>query len=516
MPPEKANSTETSAGEPQKSESPAPGQQKPEPAPAVADQSMAFTVRVRMFRHGLGDCHLLTFPRKDQQPFHLLIDFGALNRDAAHMQKFAAEIEQYTRTDSGKSRLDLIVATHEHKDHLSGFNQARDIFDRIEVGGVWMGWTENLEDDEAKELSGALDEAANHLRTALTSPRVAAGPAAEALVNVRNILDFTDGEDTPLPGRKTIAEALNYLRRRGEESGNIEYFEPGTGPLTLKGVDGVRVYVLGPPRQRDLLLGSEVTKEMLEGDVVYHLRRGGHAYLAANRAALSAAPPGPVTSAQSDNYHPFTGEHRIYRDKMWWDSLKDYMALSYDHPGEGWRRIDNQWLGAFDQLALKLANDTNNTSLVLAFEIIKTGEVLLFVGDAQVGNWQSWAKVEFTLPGTETKVPAHDLLRRTVFYKVGHHASHNATLRKGGLELMKSPKLVGFIPLDKDTAAKQGKKDPSTQKPKGWKMPAKGLYAALKERTGDRLVISDVTEPLSPAAAAAGVLMTPTYFEFTV
>jgi hypothetical protein len=40
---------------------------------------------------------------------------------------------------------------------------------------------------------------------------------------------------------------------------------------------------------------------------------------------------------------------------------------------------------------------------------------------------------------------------------------------------MKSPKLVGFIPLDKENAAMQGRKDPVTQKPKGWQMPAKGL-----------------------------------------
>jgi hypothetical protein len=35
------------------------------------------------------------------------------------------------------------------------------------------------------------------------------------------------------------------------------------------------------------------------------------------------------------------------------------------------------------------------------------------------------------------KVKAEDLLERTVLYKVGHHASHNATLRQKGLELMK-------------------------------------------------------------------------------
>ena len=81
---------------------------------------------------------------------------------------------------------------------------------------------------------------------------------------------------------------------------------------------------------------------------------------------------------------------------------------------------------------------------------------------------------------------------------------------------MESGKLIGFIPLDKDTAAAQGRSDPSTGKPSGWEMPAKALFKALKKRTGNRLVISDVKEPLSREAAAAGVRETDTYVEIMI
>src|SRR4051812_34374309 len=132
-----------------------PAQKTPKPAakkPAAKKKAAKtppaedFKVRVRMYRQGLGDCHLLTFPRKGQPPFQMLIDFGALNRSAAQMIPFAEEIEKTVREDAGgdaaaPARLDVVVATHEHKDHLSGFNQAREVFDRIEIGGVWMGWT---------------------------------------------------------------------------------------------------------------------------------------------------------------------------------------------------------------------------------------------------------------------------------------------------------------------------------------------------------------------------------------
>jgi hypothetical protein len=57
---------------------------------------------------------------------------------------------------------------------------------------------------------------------------------------------------------------------------------------------------------------------------------------------------------------------------------------------QSWRRIDSDWLGLSADLAMQLDNRTNNTSLVLAFEFVKSGRVLLFAADAQVGSWLSW------------------------------------------------------------------------------------------------------------------------------
>ena len=52
------------------------------------------SVRVRMYRQGLGDCFLLTFPGR-QRESHVLIDFGVLLGTAGakeRMQKIAGEI----------------------------------------------------------------------------------------------------------------------------------------------------------------------------------------------------------------------------------------------------------------------------------------------------------------------------------------------------------------------------------------------------------------------------------------
>ena len=78
------------------------------------------------------------------------------------------------------------------------------------------------------------------------------------------------------------------------------------------------------------------------------------------------------------------------------------------------RRIDGDWLGAAGAVALKLDSDTNNTSLVLAFELPgDQRDVMLFAGDAQVGNWLSWSKQDYPAPDGGT-VTSDELLARTL------------------------------------------------------------------------------------------------------
>jgi hypothetical protein len=161
--------------------------------------------------------------------------------------------------------------------------------------------------------------------------------------------------------------------------------------------------------------------------------------------------------------------------------------------------VDDDWLHVASDMALQLDSATNNSSLALAFERISDGKVLLFPGDAQQGNWLSWhaPSMRWTVPGARGNrtVTAADLLARTVFYKVGHHASHNATARAKGLELMTSPELTAFIPVDRAVAL--------TRNPKGsWKMPARELYRRLLERCQGRVVRADLGWAENSARAA--------------
>lgn len=512
--------------------------------PLVAPGSpKKYRVRVRMYRHGLGDCFLLTFPRTGKKPFQILIDCGALDRDATWMTRVVEHIRDTVRNGKENiAHLDLVVATHEHKDHLSGFNQARHVFEKdFEFGGVWLGWTENLTQPEIQKLKETKKKASTILRKALDSP-TGNDPITkivrEPLDGIAAFLAFGEdddpgpeetpgsavSEDQQKPSTKTIAGALDYLKLRGKNSGNIQYLDPGMGPLMLDGVEGVSVYVLGPPHDPALLKGSEVTEQMKKDGVIYHLASTGEAGLAALSAAITVTDT--LSDSDGDRYYPFSEEHRIamqvpnllnpnlLQDNPHFEHIRQFVADTYDNPAQNWRRIDHDWLNAFGQLALDLDSDTNNTSLVLAFEFANTQEVLLFVGDAQVGNWRSWANVEFNVPNSAKPLPAHDLLRRTVFYKVGHHCSHNATLRNGGLELMTRDDLVAFIPLDRETAAKQGRKDAVTGKPKGWEMPAPPLYKALMEKARKRVVISDAKEAVTLAPKTTHVFATDTFIDY--
>ena len=50
-------------------------------------------------------------------------------------------------------RLDALVVTHQHWDHVSGFLQAEDVFNRLAVVEVWLAWTEDPADELARELA---------------------------------------------------------------------------------------------------------------------------------------------------------------------------------------------------------------------------------------------------------------------------------------------------------------------------------------------------------------------------
>jgi glyoxylase-like metal-dependent hydrolase (beta-lactamase superfamily II) len=100
-----------------------------------------------MYRVGFGDCFLMSVPQEKGQA-HILVDCGVHARgDIGTIQAAVDDIGVET---GGK--LALVIATHAHQDHISGFAACETSFLKFDVGEVWLPWTENPKDPAAVKL----------------------------------------------------------------------------------------------------------------------------------------------------------------------------------------------------------------------------------------------------------------------------------------------------------------------------------------------------------------------------
>ena len=476
-------------------------------------------VIVHMYRQGLGDCLLLTFnPGPDQR--HVLIDCGTLGNSVDKTVSIQAVMEDVRQQTNGQ--LDLLVVTHEHKDHVMGLNSQRALFvdGKIKVKRVWQAWTEKPGDPDAEKLHRYKQDLGVRLAAMIASPA-----AAEAVPEVVDLLGFFGDAHALAAGKfaETVDAAMKFMRDKLTD--DVTFCEPAktaAAPLTPPWLPGWRVYVLGPPRDIASL------NDTGEGDAtgLYGIAAAGRASAASLRRAAAADVDDTLAVPDDEDQMPF--DIRFRRPAAAAPSrLPDYFAER-----EQWRTIEDDYLRPVSDLALQLDDLTNNTSLALAFERLRDGRVLLFPADAQRGNWLSWQKLAWVVDGKTITV--NDLLARTVFYKVGHHGSHNATPKQDGLGRMTNAKeLVAFIPVDRAIALNRNPKN-------SWMMPAVPLYRPLLEHCQGRVARSDLGWAAAPPAgkveeafkglataaewaawaakqtAAANVKVTKLYLEFTL
>jgi len=434
------------------------------------------TTNVRMYRlNELGDCFLLTFAVGEVKS-RMLIDCGSFRNSAASKARLA-EIVGHIQKELTGAPIDVVVGTHQHNDHLSGFVHCKDAFRRIGIRQVWLSWLDDPQDRMAKGIGTAHTNLKLSLFSAHTKLQASAlgKKGLRPLGILEDILGFYGAKGTKIPP-VLPAEAVGVLKSLGQEK--PRYLSPGN-ILEMPGLpEGVvRVHVLGPPRDSDLLY----RKDPRTGESYDHALVS--AQLAANKFLSSVNNLGEKSSDANDGHYPFNEVYKRRGTAKRSAALRRVIA-SYQRRSDTWRNIDSDWLNQAEALALYLDTFTNNSSVVLAIELVQSGKVLLFAADAQVGNWLSWPNVKWEKEGVTTE----GLLSKTVLYKVGHHASHNATL-VSALERMNHPDLAALIPVHK--------KDSNITKSSGWKMPARNLFKRLVEKTSGRVLQMDGVNPES-------------------
>lgn len=460
------------------------------------------TAAVRMYRFDeLGDCFLLTF-RKGDVVSRTLVDCGSFRNSGASQERLREIVADISREAAG-APLDVVIGTHQHNDHVSGFVHCTEEFKAIGVEQVWLPWLDDPQNPAAVEIGKQhknLQKALHAARAKLSHFRGAnAARRAELLDDVLGFYGANAKSPPELP-----AEAVRRLKEFGRLK--PKYLRPGS-VLSVPGLgkDAVRVYVLGPPKDYASIKQSKPK----EGESYDH----SLAFQGASASRFLSAVNGHSGSSDSEErQYPF---HEPLKQRAGRESAAlGALRASYKQRSASWRTIDDDWLDQAESLALFLDSYTNNSSLVLAFELIDSGKVLLFAADAQTGNWRSWSGVKWK----EHSITLEDLLARTVLYKVGHHGSHNATYLPA-LEAMTHEDLACLIPVNKN--------DSNIAKANGWKMPARNLLRRLKEKSSNRVLQMDgehgaACDPSkAPARAAwkrAGLApkVTPLYMELVI
>jgi len=389
-------------------------------------------IRIRMYRVGFGDCFLVSLP-VDGGYKHMLVDCGVHARgDIGTMDQVVADIAQET---GGK--LAVVIATHAHQDHISGFAKGKETFKGFaEVGEVWMPWTENLKDDQASKLRRKRLALAMQLEQHF---KLAANPSPQALSAVMNI---TGNES-----------ALDFLHSGFGGKAKVRYLQAGD-QIEKTPVPGLSVKVLGPPRDQEFLSRMDPPA----GQRYLHL---------------------------GDNSKPVTGNVVKPFLERWVVPRRDRSLNTVRLDETSQKELKKQLAdSSLDSLAFTIDQALNNTSVVTLLTF--SGQNLLFPGDAQYGNWQSWLQQEGSA----------DLLDGISFYKVSHHGSFNAT-PKGALEKM---------PLGKFAAMA------STQNVPWASIPRMPLMKALAEQAKNKVVRSD-SLPIRQAPKGPALSRLPENFE---
>ena len=347
-------------------------------------------VTIRTYHVGFGDCFLLSFQYGPQSEKHVLIDFGSTGlppgTPKSRMMDIALDIKQRT-----KGKLNAVVVTHRHKDHLSGFETKSngkgtgDVIRSLKPDLVVQPWTE-----DPKLATTATEPQARSLGTG-------AGKQVVALSMMQHVAEQTllEARQTRYFG-KELKDQLSFLGESNIANPSAvknlmtmatnDYIYCGKKTELEKVLPGVKVNVLGPPTVKQT---DTIKKQRSEDpDEFWQLQANAMGFAASSDREGPTLFPRYVRS-RGPNF-PVDARWLIFHAR----TTRGEQLL---------------------EIVRILDTAMNNTSVILVFQVGQ--KRLLFPGDAQIENWQ------YALSQATFK----PLLSSINVYKVGHHGSRNAT-----------------------------------------------------------------------------------------
>ena len=377
-------------------------------------------LRVRMYRVGFGDFFLLTVPGKTPQ--HILIDCGVTPGtthagDIGTIKDAVAHMAKETN-----NKLALIIVTHRHMDHIIGFSRCEEIFKTMKVDAIWMPYWESEYDEHASKFQVALTSLAMDVQQHLALSAGANRDVDEMLGMLQNA---TGADHTPMMAAAGSGKAAKKGTGGGTNAKSLALLKTGLGvkpeyyargdkaklPPALAAT-GLTAEILGPPP-------AEAADTFMK---LTDLRKGVGQYLGAS-----------ATGGASGKFEPFNRAWRTDASAYPPSAFREMLPRGKDlPPAIGNKQVEAAVNASQPELLLTAVKTMdaflNNQSLVVLFTF--KGKKMLFVGDAQAGNWEYWM-----YGGTPEKAPSIDkitaegksILGDLDFYKVGHHGSTNAT-----------------------------------------------------------------------------------------
>ena len=391
---------------------------------------------VRLYYVGVGDCIYVRIP-DGEDGFHILIDCGSLGDEElleAAVNDLKTQLPEIEGSEN--KRLDLLVATHKHKDHIRGFDP--EYFEGIKIENIWLSAVMNSDHPQAQLTNSLHLMAKDMLKSFIDSGR----PLSPGLLEFAalNNDDAVASLKEDLPAASDIIPTYVHAGM-SNESPEID--------ITFDDSE-TRIDILGPEENIDFFYLGDDGAQTLAG-----INDFG-AFFKPRAKKVENVKPHNISSA----------DFEVLRSRV----LANPLAFAESD-----------------------SSIQNNCSVVLL--ITWKGKRLLFVGDAEWhgeykdgkhnGSWNvMWNKRK-------------ELLNAPIdFLKIGHHGSVNATPFRGdrGPDYEVNEILDAILPMPEDGEEPTAVAVASTLRANYKTVPNPELLVELGKRVSNTKVYADLVD----------------------